>query len=49
MQIFNSAGELIKEVEVEQTAQINVANFANGIYLIQLKNYPQQTQKFIKE
>ncbi|MBI2271980.1 MAG: T9SS type A sorting domain-containing protein [Bacteroidetes bacterium] len=49
VQIFNSIGALIKEIEITQTLQINVADLPDGLYFIRLKNGQQQTQKFIKQ
>ncbi len=49
IRIFNSVGELMKEFELIQSAQINISEFAKGVYLVQLKGFPEQTQKFIKQ
>jgi len=48
-QIFNSIGELIKEVSLSQTLQININDLPNGLYFIHQKKYPQKTLKFIKK
>jgi hypothetical protein len=48
-QIFNSIGILIKEMEIMPTLQINIVDLPNGLYFLHLKNYQQQTLKFIKQ
>ena len=48
-QIFNALGILVKEVTIYLTTQIDISNFANGVYFISVKNQPNQTQKFIKQ
>jgi len=48
VQILNLAGELIKEVEIVKTCQIDISGFSNGVYFVHLKNYANQAQKFIK-
>jgi hypothetical protein len=40
---------LIKEADAEQSAQINISELPKGIYLVQLKCFEQQTQKFNKQ
>ena len=49
IQIFNSIGILIKEMEIMPTLQINIVDLPNGLYFLHLKNYQQQTLKFIKQ
>lgn len=48
IQIYNSLGVLIKEVDILQTKQINISDLSSGIYFIHLKNYPQLYRKIIK-
>jgi hypothetical protein len=48
IQIYNTYGELIKEVEILQTTQINISNLPSGLYFIHLKNDPQLYRKIIK-
>lgn len=49
IQIYNSIGVLLKEVEITQSTQITIAGFPSGLYFVHLKNYPEQTLKFIKQ
>jgi hypothetical protein len=49
VQIFNSIGVLIKEMEIVQILQINITDLPCGLYFIRLTNQPQQTRKFIKQ
>lgn len=49
IQIFNTIGSLVKEIELPQNRQINVSELTNGIYFIRFKNNRQQTIKFIKQ
>jgi hypothetical protein len=48
VQILNSNGITVKEVEINETAQINITCFANGIYFVRLKGQSLQIQKFMK-
>lgn len=48
IQIYNIFGEMIKEVEITQTAQIAIGNLSSGLYLIHLKSYPQLYRKIMK-
>jgi Glycosyl hydrolases family 39/Secretion system C-terminal sorting domain len=50
IQIYNSIGVLVKTVVANQAAMvIDVSELTSGIYFVQLKNYPKQKQKFIKQ
>jgi hypothetical protein len=46
---INPVGELMKEFEITQSAQIDISELVKGVYLVQLKGFPEQTQKFIKQ
>lgn len=48
LQIVDCTGNLVSEQELSQTRQIDVSNLPAGIYLVRLKNYPQQVLKFVK-
>ena len=47
IQIYNSIGQLVKEISVYEDFKIDISNFDRGIYFIKSKNY--QTIKFIKK
>jgi hypothetical protein len=48
--IYNSMGTIVKTVATNKSETvINVSELPSGLYFIQLNNYPQQTQKFIKQ
>jgi hypothetical protein len=50
IQIYNSMGALVKTVDPKQSSTvIDVSELASGLYIVRLKNYPQQTVKFIKQ
>lgn len=49
IQIYNTIGLLIKEIEASPTTQIEIADLPVGLYFIRLKNYSQMTLKFIKQ
>lgn len=49
IQFINSAGIIVNEVEITQTSKIDLTSLAKGTYLVQLKDFPQQTQKLIKQ
>lgn len=49
IQIYNSIGALVKEADVIQTTQINIADLSNGLYFIHVKSQPQLSQKFMKQ
>lgn len=48
VQILNARGILIKELDLSQSSQVDISELPNGLYLLRLKNHPQQTRKFIK-
>lgn len=48
VQIFNTIGVLVKEVELSKSDQINISNFKSGFYFICLKDNHFQTLRFIK-
>lgn len=48
LQIFNSIGIIIKEIEIQESIKIDISGFPNGLYFMRLKNNQQQAQKFIK-
>ncbi|MBI2270377.1 MAG: T9SS type A sorting domain-containing protein [Bacteroidetes bacterium] len=49
MLIYNSIGALVKSADIKQKiSTVNIEDLSKGIYFIHLKNYPQQTLKFIK-
>lgn len=48
VQILNSNGIIVKEVEIKETVQINIACYAKGIYFVRFKNQSLQIQKFVK-
>lgn len=47
IQIYNSIGQLVKEISVYDDFKIDISNFDRGIYFIKSKKY--QTIKFIKK
>lgn len=49
IQIFNSTGNLVKEIKNLQSAQINIADLPSGFYFVRVKDDLQQPCKFIKE
>lgn len=49
LQIFNSMGILLKEISVNQTQQIDVSDLPAGLYIVQYKNHPELSGKFIKQ
>lgn len=50
MQIYNSMGEIVMTIYINQTTTIiNFSNYSDGLYLISLVNNPNQTYKFIKQ
>ncbi len=49
IQIFNSIGMLLKEIDVAQTTQINIVDLPSGLYFVHLKNKESKMQKFIKQ
>lgn len=49
IQIFNSSGLLVKEIETNQPIQVNVSDLSEGIYFLHLKNHSLNAQKFVKQ
>lgn len=49
VQIFNSMGILFKEFSITQSTQLDISDLPKGLYFVRLKNYSQQTTKFIKQ
>lgn len=49
LQIFNTLGVLMKEVEVSESIEVDISNFPNGLYFIRLNGNHQQALKFVKE
>lgn len=49
IEIFDAMGRLVKEIELSQSTQINIADLSDGLYFIHLKNNSHKTQKFIKQ
>lgn len=47
--IYNSMNAVVKEVEIKQSAQINITDLPSGLYLMTLKNYSERPQKLIKQ
>ena len=48
LQIYNSIGDLLIEVEAKRTTEVNISAFVSGIYFIKLKNDTTQAKKLIK-
>ena len=48
LQIYNSVGDLLIEVEARRTTEVNISAFVSGIYFIKLKNDTNQPKKLIK-
>ena len=48
IQIFNTLGLLCKEFSLSKSLQLDISDLTNGLYIIRLKNDPQQIIKFIK-
>jgi len=48
IQIFNSMGILVKELEISQSDQICISELSSGMYFIRLKNKMQHPLKFLK-
>ena len=49
IQLFNTIGNLVKEIELPQNGQIDTSELPNGVYFVRFKNNPQQILKFIKQ
>ncbi len=47
-QIFNNLGICVKEGQLVNRSELDVSNLSEGLYIIQIKEYPSQKQKFIK-
>jgi len=47
-QIFNTLGEVIREGILLNKNEVSISDLSEGMYIIQLKEYPLQKQKFIK-
>lgn len=47
VQIYNSIGQLVKEVSVSD--KINISELSNGVYFVRLLKDPYQAQRFIKQ
>ncbi|MBA2612516.1 MAG: T9SS type A sorting domain-containing protein [Bacteroidetes bacterium] len=47
-QIFNTLGECVREAQLVNRSELDVSNLSEGLYIIQVKEYPSQKQKFIK-
>jgi hypothetical protein len=48
VQIFNSIGVLIKEIDISEKSEINVRDIPSGFYFICLKNQSHLKVKFVK-
>lgn len=48
IQIYNTSGMLLMEIEGLAKTQINIEDLENGVYFVRLKNHPNKTLKFIK-
>lgn len=48
LQIYNSIGDVLIEVEAERTMEVNISALVSGIYFIKLKNDTTQPKKLIK-
>ncbi|AUC75890.1 DUF4832 domain-containing protein [Olleya sp. Bg11-27] len=49
IQIFDTNGQLIKELLVSNNYKIDLSNLSNGLYLIRFKNNTSSNIKFIKQ
>lgn len=49
IQIYNSIGQIVKEVLIINNEAVNISDLPRGVYFIRLKNIPSHTQKFIKQ
>jgi len=47
IELYNSIGELVREIEITESTQINISDLQSGLYFVHFKNHSQQTQKFI--
>jgi hypothetical protein len=48
IQIYNSMGVLLEELDIVQSAEIDVTHYPNGLYFIRSKNNPHKAYKFVK-
>jgi para-nitrobenzyl esterase len=49
IQIFNSMGRLLREIETNHSIQIDISDLPKGLYFIHFNNLSEQAQKFIKQ
>ena len=47
--IYDVTGKMVMEVEVSNKSEVELSGLSGGMYVVKLKNYPQQSQKIIKE
>ncbi len=49
IQIYNSLGIIVKEIETNHSTQIDISTLTNGIYFVRNLKFPTQILKFIKQ
>lgn len=49
IRLYNSAGVLLKQIDLSQTTAISVATLPAGLYFITSNNFPGQHLKFVKD
>jgi len=49
IQIFNTIGCLVKEIELPPNGQIDISELGKGLYFVGIKDFPQKTSIFIKQ
>lgn len=49
LQIFNSLGMVVKEVQIEESTQLDTSLFTSGVYFIRNSQFLSQPLKFIKQ
>lgn len=49
LQIYNSTGILVKEIEISQETEIDISDLSDGLYFISLENHTAPVQKLIKQ
>jgi len=49
IEIYNSTGQIVKEILIINNEMVNISDLPSGVYFIRLKNIPSQTQIFIKQ
>jgi len=50
IQMYNSFGNLVLTENIKKnTTDIDISKLAKGIYIVRLKNFPQQSHKFLKQ